>query len=470
MKNLLQKAIVIPLILLIVVAGVVYKIKSKDPIAHTELQFPTKPVEVIRLKLLPFRVQALAYGNVSPSVILRAKAEVAGKISYIHPELKKGGTLAKDTLVMRIEPTTYEFSINQKKAALVGNQSTLTQLEVEEASTLKTLKIAKSNLSVGEKELNRLRNILKQNLVSRSAVDAEEQKVLQLRQQVVDLQGKLKSYESRKATGQAQIVQSQSQLEQSKDTLERTEIRLPFHARIGQVSVEEGEFINLGGTLFEALGTHSVEINAQLPIRQLSPLLIAANKGTKDLQTPDDFKAKLSTLNLDVYVKLVGFEASEPRWEAKLLRIAESVNTELDTIALVIGVDNPYSGIIPGKRPPLLKGMYTMVELYSPVHNALLIPRKALHEGRVYVANKNNKLEIHAVSILHKQGDLVVIDKGLNEGDKIIVNDVIPLMEGLPLSPIISEKDENHLAQLAIVIKEFAAEKSPHTFNREDSK
>ena len=90
MNKLLRKAIVLPLIVVVALALVIYKVKSKAPVEHEALQFPTRAVEVVRLKPLPFRARAIAYGNVEPSVLLKAKAEVAGKISYIHPGLEKG--------------------------------------------------------------------------------------------------------------------------------------------------------------------------------------------------------------------------------------------------------------------------------------------------------------------------------------------------------------------------------------------
>ena len=70
-------------------------------------------------------------------------------------------------------------------------------------------------------------------MIARSALDAEEQKVLSLRQQVADLQGKLSMFASRKAATSAQIKQSETQVDEKKDTLGRTEVSLPFDARIG---------------------------------------------------------------------------------------------------------------------------------------------------------------------------------------------------------------------------------------------
>ena len=113
MKNISQKAIVSPLIIVAALAVVIYKVKSRPPVEHEVLQFPTRTVEVITLKNLPFRARAIAYGNVEPAILLESRAEVSGKISYIHPWLKKGGSLSKGTVVLRIEPTTLEFSLGQ---------------------------------------------------------------------------------------------------------------------------------------------------------------------------------------------------------------------------------------------------------------------------------------------------------------------------------------------------------------------
>jgi multidrug efflux pump subunit AcrA (membrane-fusion protein) len=450
MKNILQKAVILPLIVIIAVAFVIFKVRSKPPIEHQVLQFPVKTVEVITARKIPFRARATAYGNVEPAVLVLAKAEVAGKISYIHPLLKQGGTLAQGTVALRIEPTTFEFSLTQSQAVLAASQSALVQLEVEENTTRGSLDIARKNLEVGKKELDRLLIVWEKKLISRSVVDAEEQKVLQLRQQVEDLKGKLTGFTSRKAATQAQIRQSESQLAQSQDTLGRTEVRVPFDARIGEVLVEKGGFTAIGNVLFEASGVQAVEINAQLPIRQFRPLFVGRSGQALSLQTPAGLQAALLQMQLEARVSLVGFEGDTARWKGDVLRISESIDPTRDTLGVVVAVNNPYEGVIPGKRPPLLKGMYTAVELFVPAKEILVLPRKAIHEGRVYIANDNNQLEIREVTILHRQGRLVILDGGVEEGEKVIITDVIPVINGLPLKPIEAVEYEKQMARDAL--------------------
>ena len=454
MKKILQKAFILPLILLLAIGLVVYKVKTKPPIAHEDLQFPIKAVNVITVKTIPYRAHATAYGSVEPQVLLKEKSEVSGKISYIHPQLKKGGSLPKGTVVLRIEPTTFKFSLDQSKAGLSGSESSLKQLQVEEGSTRRSLAIAKKNLVVAQKELKRLQQIWDKRLIARSAVDAEEQKVLIQQQQVEDLKGKLASYSSRKQAILAQIKQSKTQVAQTKDTLGRTEIRIPFDARIGTVFVEKGEFVPAGAALFEALGTNAVEINAQLPTRQFRPLLTHLDRNKINLTGSSNFRNILENIQLEAQVRLVGFPDKHISWEGKLLRIGEAIDPVRDTIGLTVVVDKPYEGVIPGERPPLLKGMYSAVSFYAPAKPVLVIPRKALHQGRVYVAKKDNTLDIRPIVPLYQQGNFVVVKKGLQEGEKIIISDVIPVIEGLPLKIIIDKSFQQRFARQALGLPE----------------
>ncbi len=446
MKKILKKLPILPLIIAMAVAIVVIAVKTKAPIEHQELGYPAKAVEVITVKKIPFRARVMAFGNVEPAILMKAKTEVSGKIVYIHPDLKKGASLKKGTVVLRIEPTTYEISLNQSKAGLAGSKSSLTQLDVEEKSAKGALKIAKEKLAFERNELSRLQSMWDKKLIARSTLDKEEKNVLSLEQQVQDIEGKLSAFASRKAAVVAKIKQSQSLVNKGKDSLGRTEIKLPFDARIGQVLVENGEFTPIGGVLFEALGVQAVEINAQLPLRQFRALvsdLFEGENTSLSMQNPEIMQMAIKNMNLEARVRLVGNSSDQSEWIGELIRLSESVDPSRDTLGLVVVVNNPYEKVIPGVRPPLLKGMYTSVEFFAPTKPTLVIPRKAVHQDRVYVAMADNTLDIRPVEIAYSQADLVVLKNGLNEGEQLIVSDVIPVMQGLPIKQMFVEDYAN---------------------------
>ncbi len=458
MKKILQSFISLPVILITAIIVVVILVKSKAPVEHIDTGYPIKAVEVITVKKIPFRVRVKAFGHVEPSVIVKAKSEVSGKISYMHPDLKQGASIKKGTIVLRIEPTTFEISLDQSKAGLAGSQYSLAQLNVEEVSTQDALVIAQKKLDVGLKELDRLQALWDKGLIARSALDAEQKNILSLQQSVQEIEAKLASYASRKAAMRAQIKQSESQVDQSQDTIGRTEVRMPFDARIGTVTVEKDEFTTAGTILFEALSIDNVEINAQLSMQQFRPLAstaLAGNGETINLQSPENLQAALARMQLDAYVRLVGDLDNSIIWQAKLIRLSESIDPIRNTLGLVVAVENPYEKVIPGIRPPLLRGMYTAVEILAPTKPTLVIPRKAVHQGRVYIATADNTLTIRPVKVLFNQGELVVIDEqnkdvGIAEGERIIISDVIPVIEGMPLKPLLADDFQQRMLSDAL--------------------
>lgn len=412
---------------------------------HVAEEMPSKTVNVINATKTPFRTRITAYGNVEPAITLNSMAEVSGKISYIHPNLKAGETIPADTQVIRIDAKDYAVSLKQTQADLKASNSSLIELNEEEKSTRRSLDLSKKNLAVGETEYKRIQGIYEQRLIARSTLDAEEQKVIQLRQQVEELQGRLNGYDSRRQSIKAQISRAEQEVKNSETILGRTEIILPFDARIGNVSVEKDEFVSVGSVLFEAVDLKGVEIMAQLPMSSMRKLVshlegMPANS-EQIIRTGGHIN---DSLNLSAKVKLVN-DMPSAQWEARVLRISESIDATRQTLGIVVGVDNPYEKIIPGKRPPLIKGMYTAVELYAPARPALVVPRRAIHQERLYIADENNRLSIRKVDIQLLQGDLAVIKNGVSEGERIIVTDLIPVIEGMPLEVIIDTDTEQNV-------------------------
>ncbi len=442
----------ITLLILLAVAAVVAMtlVRSRAPLEHVALEFPSRLVEVIRARQIPFRARVLAYGNVEPSITLNATTEVSGEISYLHPNLKAGETLPAGTLVVRIDAVDYALSLKQTQEDLKASRSSLRELESEQKSTQRSLQLARENLTVGKAELNRLREVYEKKLIAKSTLDAEEQVAIQLRQQVGDLQGKLDGFDSRRQSIEAQVARAEQEVQNRTTILGRTEISLPFDARIGTVSVNENEFVAIGSPLFEAIDLKGVEISAQLPMVSMSKLVSHLDGQTSAMQQFVDTGGHINdSLGLSAQVRLVS-NMPNAVWEARVLRISESIDATRQTLGVVVGVDKPYEKIIPGQRPPLLKGMYTAVELLAPQRSAMVIPRKAMHQGRVYIADANDKLEIRAVEIQFGQEDVVVVRSGLDEGERVIITDLTPVIEGMPLQVTATAAAETELEQHAL--------------------
>lgn len=415
------------------IAGAAYLNKNKPTVERDESRLTAKAVDVMPIKMQPFRAHITAYGNVAPALTLEGKAQVSGKVTYVHPELKSGGSIVAGTTVVKIDPEDYQVSLDQTRADLSASEAQREQILQEQRNTQKALDLAQRNLNIGEKELARLTSLLERGLIAASTVDDEAQRALQLRQSVTDLEGQLATYRSRLNNADAQIKRAKQQVKGQKTTLGRTEINIPFDARINVANVEKGEFVSVGNTLFEASNIDGVEIQAELPMQHMQRLVAAMHGASLNL-APENSAQLINDMHLKAQVRWVD-GGKQATWEARVVRFAESVDPIRRTLAVTVAVDKPYDHVIAGERPPLLKGMYVAVDLYTPEYQAMVIPRKALHEGRVYLANQANELEVRQLDIHFKQGNLAIIRQGLKEGERIIVNDLIPVIPAMPLDP-----------------------------------
>jgi len=85
---------------------------------------------------------------------------------------------------------------------------------------------------------------------------------------------------------------------------------------------------------------------------------------------------------------------------------------------------------------PLSKGMFVQVVLRGKSHRArILVPRSAVRDGTVMVADRDNRLRRRPVKVLFSQGWISAIEKGLTPGERVLVSDLVPAVEGMLLQP-----------------------------------
>lgn len=103
-------------------------------------------------------------------------------------------------------------------------------------------------------------------------------------------------------------------------------------------------------------------------------------------------------------------------------------------------MDDPYGIVIFGQRPPLVRNMFCEVTISGcPLTAQIVVPRSALHDGRIYVVDGENRLRRREVSVAFTQSDFAVIRDGLAAGEQVVVFDVMPAVEGMLLA---AQEDE----------------------------
>jgi len=405
---------------------------GKEPPATTERGEPARVVRVIEARLLDLIPTAEGYGQVRPARVWTAVAQVAGRVIEIHPKLRDGEILSEGTLLVRIEPTDYELALEQARAQLA-------ELEMQEQNARSSLAIEERNLELARQDVVRKRKLVQQGTTSQSSVDEAERVMLNSNTAVQTMRNTLSLVPTQRRVQEANA-------DRARRDLERTEIRAPFTLRVAKLGIEADQYVGIGQSLFEGDDISRVEIEAQMSMSTLRRLFLGGPEFKLDLAQLNEQLPRLIGLKPQVRLDL-GNHVAE--WEAGFVRFSDHVDPETRTMGVVVAVDRPFEKVRPGLRPPLSKGMFVQVVLRGKSHAPrVVIPRSAVRGGAVNVADGENRLRRRPVRLLFDQGAMSVVAEGLEPGDRVVVSDLVPAVEGMLLQVQVDEALSREIAVL----------------------
>jgi len=375
-------------------------------------------------------------------------AEVAGKIVLIHPQLKAGAILPKDTVILKIDPTDYQLAQQSIEADIRAINAQISELKAREKNTKASLAIERRSLALNQKDLKRKQALLKRRAVSQAAVDQEERTLLARRQSMQSLRNSLNLLPAEAERLDAQRATLEIKLKNTKLDLARTTITLPFDARIAEVNIELAQFAGQGKTLMVADSIDVSEVSAQLPVDKMARLLDRSRLKNFTVTSASTNIEQILGLKPIVRLRSANLNVS---WPGRVVRVSDRLDPRTRTLGVIVAVDNPYKLSADSHRPPLAKNMYVEVELQGvPQKEKIVVPRSALHNGRVYVVGKDSRLQIKSVEIAYTQGNLTVLASGLKASERIVVSDLIPAIDGMLLSTVEDASVGQSLRQAAI--------------------
>jgi membrane fusion protein, multidrug efflux system len=433
------KALFLPPIL-IAAAVLVIAIRGREVAERIPPRETATAVRVVAAPSVAVVPRVLGYGNVQPETVWEAVAEVDGRIVEVHPQLKKGAILPAGAVLLRIDPTKYRLAVSQIRANIGAVEAKLAELTVKATNTRASLAIEERSLALGDKDLERKRRLLTTKNISQSAVDQEERNLLSGQQNAQSLRNTLNLFPAERHTLAAELALYTAQLESARLDLERTTITAPFDCRVAEVKVQHTQYANPGQVLAVIDGIDVSEVSAQVPMDKLMSIIgDAGDAGDTGISPATAMTGLPKLLGLLPLVRLRA-GAYTVEWPARLARISDTVDPATRTVGVIVAVDDPYRQARPGRRPPLAKNMFVEVELRGrPRPGRVVVPRAALHDGRLLVADNDNRLSIRKVEIAFRQTNFAVVGTGLAAGERVVVSDLIPAVNGMLLAPEVDE-------------------------------
>lgn len=423
-----KRLLIIPPILIGVLA-ILWAKSGREPPAEAQHGEPTRTVRVIEAPAVDLVPVAEGFGTVQPGRVWSAVAQVKGRVVEIHPRLKNGEMIPAGELLAKIDPMDYELALAQAKAELA-------ELAVQEKNAAASLEIEERSLALARAELERNRRLADKGTSSRSAADQAERTMLTAETAVQGLKNTLALIPTQRRLLEARIAQAERDLS-------HTEIRAPFDLRVANVKVEAAQYVPTGQVLFEGDGIDRAEVVAQVAISALRRLFLVPGEAGHAMVRVDRLPERLANARAVIRLDLGGQVAE---WEGEILRISDQIDPKTRTIGVVVGVDRPFEKVIPGYRPPLAKGMFVQVVLRGePQPGRLVVPRSAVRNGRLLIADGESRLREQEVQVLFNQGPLGVVAEGVSPGETVVVSDLVPVVDGMLLE---TEPDEDLAAEL----------------------
>lgn len=433
MKNAL-KLVFVTLPLVAVGAGVLaYIVATKPPPERIALAERATPVRVITARTQTVTPSIVGFGLVNPSRTFEAIAQVGGTVDYVNPNLQKGAILPAGLVLMRLSPVDFNLAIAQSNANIRAAEARLAELTVSEANQTSALEIEKQALALKAADLERAETLFENGTIPQTVRDTARTAHLAQRQKVQAVESTLALLPTQRAVQVEQIAVYEANLETARLNLERTELTLPFAARVASTSVEVGQFVRAGQTVAVLDGIEAAEVEAQVSVAALRRLMQTTRPNSEMLAfDPSMMSEVIRQLGLTADVQLrLGQDALS--WPASVDRISDTIDQKTGTLGVIVRVDTAYSGAEPGERPPLTKGMFVEVTLEAQPVSGIVVPRNALRDGKLSVVDGDNRLQMVPVSYDLVQDGVALISDGVEEGARIVVSAPSPAMPGMLL-------------------------------------
>ncbi|MEO1200196.1 MAG: hemolysin D [Pseudomonadota bacterium] len=432
--SIAKRLLILPPIL--IGAGIVYwAVANRPPPERVELSEPATVARVITVAPRDFTPRVSGFGTVEPANTWEAIPQVSGRVIEVHPDFARGAFVPEGTVLVRLATEDYELEIAEAIATIEGSDADIEELQLNQETLSASLAIQRDVLALEESQLARQQELLSRGVTSDQVVEDQQSAVLQQRATVQDLENELSLIPSRLRALETTKARAEVSLGIAELNLSRTVLTAPFDARVAEANIEAEQFAASGASIGTLDGLAAAEIDVQIPPNQMRGFILLSFDGL--VETYADVRAiapNLARLSAKVQI---GFDDLGIVWPATVVRISDMVDPETRSIGVIVQVADPYGEINPSIHPPLVKGMFTEVDLFGPVfESAILVPRNAIREGQAAIVGNDNRLQRVPVTIGYEIGDVALIIDGLSIGDQVIVSDLATMVSGMLLAPI----------------------------------
>ncbi len=357
----------------------------------------------------------------------RNMVDVRGRVAgYIEKWLFQPGqqvTAGQTLYILDLRP--FQAQVEQAQGALQQSEADLTfaQRQVSLRQAEANLAAAQSNLVKAQQDYERLKPLVEQDAAAKQDLDAA---VAALRSAEASVRANQANVEQTRLTTETQVQSTQGKVEAQRGALRTATLNVQYGAIRAPISGLIGDtLVPVGGL---------VNPNAAQPLTTIVPL------------DPIWVRFKVSEAQYLAFTKMNGGPAKNgPSLE--LILADNSVFPQRGKLSNSLNQVDPHTGTLelqaefPNPEHRLLPGQFGRIR-YVAEHRTgvILVPQRAVQQNQsiqsVFVVDNANKIESRAAKTGPRVGEDWLIEKGLEPGDRVVVEGLLSVRPGLVVRPV----------------------------------
>jgi multidrug efflux pump subunit AcrA (membrane-fusion protein) len=328
-----------------------------------------------------------AYGEVESWRTLELRAAVQGPLVELATEFRDGGEVEGGSVLARIDPADAE---SEHLLAEAG----VSEAEVELAESKDALELAKAELDAAvqqrnlrDQALTRQKDLLDRGAGTTAAVEDAELTLATTAQVLVGRRQALAQATTRIDRAEIALTRSKITLAEAQRALEDTELSAPFDGVLSEVTAVRGRLVSANEKLGVLIDPQALEVAFRVTSAQYARLI--------------DEHGRLKSLPITAKLSLDG--------------IPIEVSGSIDRSGAEVGEGQTgrllYARLEGTGVNALRPGDFMEVTIEEPpLDNVAVIPATAAtNDGRILLIADGDRLEETSVTILRRQGDILIV-------------------------------------------------------------
>ena len=403
-------------------------------------------VRVTKLQPTSFEATASGFGRVVAQNTWQAISQVDGRVVEMADELAIGRIIKAGTVIVKIDPRTYEIAKAKAEANVASAKSQLTEIDEKEKNSRASLKLENEIEEFLQKDFTRKAALVKSKTLAQATLDQSNRELLSQQKKVLDLKNTLALFPVQRISLKAAMASRQAELEEAERNLQNAVISAPLTGRVTEKNLAVGQYARPGDKLVSMENISASEIVAEFQPSSLSRLvraLLPENEIAPLIQPGGEAAIGLLK-NLGIKARVESkFGDRTFQWPAQVMRQRGSADSATGALGIVVRVEKADQPDPAKRRPPLNNGTFVEVILSAPEKEDLLIARDAVHIGKdgkyfVYVIDDDQRLRRRDFVPGPAVGDALIIREGIKSGETIVLSNPQPAIIGMKLTPIVA--------------------------------